>query len=90
MVDVHSGIGFSQIICIILVELRGLIRNYSSHSALVAVFEPKQIQCDTAALALLIDVGGPHIVAVFEALGGNSCSESCLSHISAVRDRYRS
>lgn len=57
VIQVHGCIRFGQIICIILVELSGLVRNLSRSSALVTVFQPEQIQGDTAALELLMDVG---------------------------------
>ena len=53
----HGGIGFRQVVAVILVELSGLIWDLSGSPALVVVFQPEQIQGDTAALEFLVDVG---------------------------------
>ena len=57
MIQVHCGVRFRQVLFVILVELGGLVRNLARCPALVAVFEPEQIQGDTAALELLVNVG---------------------------------
>ena len=56
VIQVHGGVGLGQIVGIILVELGGLIRDLARREALVAVFQPQQVQRDTAALELLMDV----------------------------------
>ncbi len=57
MIQVHGGVGFCQIVGVILVELGGLVRDLARREALVAVFQPQQVQGDTAALELLVDIG---------------------------------
>ena len=57
VIQVHGGVCFGQIVGVVLVELGGLVRDLARRPALVAVFEPEQIQGDTAALELLVDIG---------------------------------
>ena len=57
MIQMHGGIGLCQIVCVILVELGGLARNFSCHSALVATLQPEQIQGETSTPEFLVDIG---------------------------------
>ena len=57
MVQVHGGVYLCQIVRIVLVELGGLVWNLTRRPTLVAVFQPQQIQGDTAALEFLVDIG---------------------------------
>lgn len=57
VIQMYSSIRLRQIICVILVELGGLVRDLARYSALVAVFQPQQIQGDSAALELFVDIG---------------------------------
>ena len=57
VVQMHRGIGLVEIVAIILVELRGLVRNFAGRFALVAVFQPQQIQRHTAFLHFPVHIG---------------------------------
>jgi len=57
MIQVHGGFGLCQIVGVILIELGGLVRELARRAALVAVFQPQQVQGDTTALELLVDIG---------------------------------
>ena len=56
-IQMHRGIGLVEIVAVVLVELGRLVRNFAGSFALVAVFQPQQIQGDTAALEFLVDIG---------------------------------
>ena len=83
VIQVHGGIGLGQIVGIILVELGGLVWDLARCSALVAVFQPEQIQGDATALELLMYIGVVRHLVDGQALDGNRHSESCLSDISS-------
>ena len=57
VVQVHRGIGLVEIVAVVLIELGRLVRNFSGCFALVAVFKPQQIQCNTAFLHFLVHIG---------------------------------
>ena len=57
MIQVHGGVGFGQIFGVVLVELGRLVRDLARRPALVAVFQPEQIQSDAAALELFVNIG---------------------------------
>ena len=57
VIQMHGGIGFCQVIRVVLVELGGLIRNLACSSTLIAVFPPEQIRGNTAALEFLMYIG---------------------------------
>lgn len=57
MVQVHGSVDLCQMVGIVLVELGGLVWNLARRPALVAVFQPQQVQRNTAALEFLVDVG---------------------------------
>ena len=57
VIQVHDGVSLGQIVGVILVELDGLVRDLARRAALVAIFQPKQVQGDTATLKLLVNVG---------------------------------
>ena len=54
MVQVHGGVDLCQIVGIVLAELGGLVWNLARRPALVAVFQPQQVQRNTAALAVCL------------------------------------
>lgn len=57
VVQVHRGIGLVEIVAVVLIELRRLVRNFAGRFALVAVFQPQQIQRHTAFLHFLVHIG---------------------------------
>ena len=57
VVQVHGSVDLCQIVGIVLVELGGLVWNLARRPALVAVFQPQQVQRNTAALEFLVDMG---------------------------------
>ena len=56
VVQVHGGVDLCQIVGIVLAELGGLVWNLARRPAPVAVFQPQQGQCNTAALEFLVDI----------------------------------
>lgn len=46
MIQVHGGVRFRKVLSVILVELSGLVRELARRAALVAVFQPQQVQGD--------------------------------------------
>ncbi len=57
VIQVHGGVGLCRTACAILDELGRLVRNLSGRFALVALFQPEQIQGDAAVLELLVNIG---------------------------------
>lgn len=57
MIQMHGGVRFCLVLSVILVELGGLVRDLAHRVALVAVFQPQQVQGDTAAREFLVDIG---------------------------------
>ena len=56
VVQVHGSVDLYQIVGIVLAELGGLVWNLARRLAPVAVFQPQQVQSNTAALELLVDI----------------------------------
>ena len=56
VVQVHGGVDLCQIVGIVLAELGGLVWNLARRLAPVAVFQPQQVQRNTAALEFLVDI----------------------------------
>ena len=54
--QVHGSVDLYQIVDIVLAELGGLVWNLARRLAPVAVFQPQQVQSNTAALELLVDI----------------------------------
>ena len=50
VIQVHRGLGFVDVLRVVLVELRGLVRKLAGCPALLAVLDPQQAQRDTAFL----------------------------------------
>ena len=57
VVQVHGGIGLVEIVAVVLIELGRLVRNFAGRFALVAVFQPQQIQRHTAFLHFPVHIG---------------------------------
>ena len=57
VIQVNGGVRLGQIVGVILVELGGLVRDLSRRPALVAVFQPDQIQSNAATLEFLVNIG---------------------------------
>ena len=56
VVQVHRRVGFNCVVTVMLFELRQLIRQFAFLSALLAVFEPQEIQRDAVFLQFLVNV----------------------------------
>ena len=54
--QVHGSVDLYQIVDIVLAELGGLVWNLARRLAPVAVFQPQQVQRNTAALEFLVDI----------------------------------
>lgn len=86
VIHMHSGLGFVDIVGIMLVELGGLIRQFTADTALRKVLLPQQIQCNTAFLHLLVDVlVVRHLVcAAAGCLGIEFCGNFLLGHVASL------
>ena len=56
VMQVHGGVGFGNVIAVILVELCGLIRKLAGIAAGFTVFQPQQVQRNTVLLQFSVDV----------------------------------
>ena len=56
VVEMHRSLRLVDIVCVVLVELRGLVWDFSCCAALLTVFYPQQAQRDAALLHLLVDL----------------------------------
>ena len=86
VIHMHGSLGFVDIVSIMLVELGGLIRQFTTGAALRIVLLPQQAQCNTAFLHLLVDVlVVRHLVCrAVGRLGIEFCCDFFLGHVAGL------
>ena len=83
VIQVHCGVLLGAEVVVVLVELRGLIRQLTVLTALLYIFPPEQIQRHAAAMKLLVHILIiRHLVLLLPAADGNNASYSALSDMS--------